>query len=1222
MAENRVFLRAYARSAPFARRRLVLVLAAAFLAIPLFPSVLSPIEAAPMTLSFEATTAQVVTLGTLASRSRCGALTKQGVGPYTMTGTDSLSGLPYSYVTNTNYAGAGLRESGEGTPSMSFTRTTGVTYSGKAGVVQLNSSGTVSWSNTCNGYTVYGSIFGPQVYTAAFAATAGQALSFNWAAAGGGDDYEVYAYLVKVSESGGSYDYGGSGATLLANTTLLAHGRGTTQAWKTSTGSIPSDGYYRFRFVNGSYDASGGKALGANMYIDPNVLVGQANTITFGALGDIVTAGANQTFTVTATTTSGGTVNFSSSTTGKCTVGSSTLSGTTSTATVTVLANQTGLCTISADSASTGDYATAATVTRSFTILAAPTAPTNSGGTSVSGAATVGSTLTAVEGSWADGGSAVTGTTYQWQVCPNPVSCSWSNVSGATGSTYAIASGDVGKQLRVTVTKTNGIGSTSVNSTASSTVAKGNQSTLVVTSTSATYGETLSLSSSGGSGTGAVTWSVVSGTCSVSGATLTVGDAGSECVVSATKASDTSYNAATSANTTVTIGKANQTALTVVTNSGTVGIPVSLVASGGSGTGAVSWSVVSGGCSVSGSTLTPTAAGYGCTVMATKAGDTNYNAVNSVASSLNIGKGNQSVLTVSSTSVTYGQTLALASSGGSGTGAVTWSVTSGTCSVSGSTLTPGDAGSICAVTAAKAGDDDYFATTSSSTSITIGKANQATLTVVSTSATFGQNLALTTTGGSGNGAVSWSVVLGTCTVSGSVLTPGAVGSTCVVRASKATDTNYNQTVSANTTITISRASQSGLTVTSASSFTTGSSLLLTATGGQSSGALSWSLTSGNCSLSGVTLTASRGGISCTVEVTRAGDPNYLSAVDSQTVTVNKIAQNLTFRSTPPSPATPGSTYTVSVESDAFLAPTIAVANSSLSVCSVAAGVVTFSAVGSCVISASQAGNDVYSWAAASQTVNVVAVAAAAPVVTTPAVSVPVAPASSVAPVVEATTTTVPSVKSAVVTTTTEAPVVTTTTTTTTTIPADPGQPVVGVDGEVTELAAGETFAIVRGQKVDAKIDQVNDALVITLPNEVKIKIGPLTASSDSAKVSADGILRVFNNQSVDVSSEGLVPGTTYTIFMFSDPVELGRGSASADGRVSTSVLIPKDAKAEQHTLQLNGVGKGGEVVSVSLGFKIVERQNNTRIAVLAISLGMLLALLGGRPIFRRRRGIR
>ena len=74
----------------------------------------------------------------------------------------------------------------------------------------------------------------------------------------------MYAFLVKVLPSGASYDYGGSGATLTSNTTLLAHGRGTSQGWTTSTGLIPEDGFYRFRFVNGSFDASGGKALGAN----------------------------------------------------------------------------------------------------------------------------------------------------------------------------------------------------------------------------------------------------------------------------------------------------------------------------------------------------------------------------------------------------------------------------------------------------------------------------------------------------------------------------------------------------------------------------------------------------------------------------------------------------------------------------------------------------------------------------------------------------------------------------------------------------------------------------------------------------------------------------------------------------------------------------------------------------------------------------------------------
>ena len=283
-------------------------------------------KAAPMSLTFETTTAASVSLGTLASRSQCGALSKQGVGPYTMTGTDSRSGAQYSFVTNTNYSGAGLRESSVAPSSMSYSRTVGQTYSGKTNVLKLTTSGQITWNNSCGGNTVYGSAFGPEVYTAPFQATNGQALSFNWAAAGGGDDYEVYAFLVKVAPSGATYDYGGSGATLSSNTTLLAHGRGTSQGWTTSTGLIPEDGFYRFRFVNGSFDASGGFALGAHMYIDPNVLVGQANNITFSSLSDRVTSSSAQTFVVSASTSSGGVVTFSSSTTSRCTVGSSTLS--------------------------------------------------------------------------------------------------------------------------------------------------------------------------------------------------------------------------------------------------------------------------------------------------------------------------------------------------------------------------------------------------------------------------------------------------------------------------------------------------------------------------------------------------------------------------------------------------------------------------------------------------------------------------------------------------------------------------------------------------------------------------------------------------------------------------------------------------------------------------------------------------------------------------------
>jgi hypothetical protein len=368
------------------------------------------------------------------------------------------------------------------------------------------------------------------------------------------------------------------------------------------------------------------------------------------------------------------------------------------------------------------------------------------------------------------------------------------------------------------------------------------------------------------------------------------------------------------------------------------------------------------------------------------------------------------------------------------------------------------------------------------------------------------------------------------------------------------------------------------------------------------------LNNGDCSLGNATLTATRGGITCIVQVTRAGDTNYNSITVSETITVNKIVQVLTFVSSVPASAQVGDTYTTSVTSSAFLAPSVTIANSSSSVCSIAAGVVTFNAVGTCLISASQAGNDVYSSAAASQSISVGAV--------------PVA-SQAQPPAVEPTVTTLPATpnQSAPAAVVPPQPVVTTTTTTTTTttLPPAAGDPVVNEDGSPIELEEGETTAYVQGEIVQVRKQSVNGKLLLILPNNVSMSVGVLPGSNTPAVLSADGELRVFRKDQFMVSAEGLLPGTMYTVFMFSEPRELARGAASIDGTVASGVATPNDVEYGEHTLQLNGVGPDGEVVSISLGFTVLSREDNTLVAILAISAAVLLALLGGRPIWRRRR---
>ena len=165
----------------------------------------------------------------------------------------------------------------------------------------------------------------------------------------------------------------------------------------------------------------------------------------------------------------------------------------------------------------------------------------------------------------------------------------------------------------------------------------------------------------------------------------------------------------------------------------------------------------------------------------------------------------QASLTATAASITLAPsaTTTLGNTGGSGSGAVSYSVVTGTCTVSGTTLTAPATGGTCTVTASKAGDASYQSATSSPITVTV-LSYQAALTasVSSASINAGATAALSTTGGSGNGAVSYAVTSGTWTVSGSTLTAGSAAGTCAVTATKAADTNYVAMTSAAVSVTV------------------------------------------------------------------------------------------------------------------------------------------------------------------------------------------------------------------------------------------------------------------------------------------------------------------------------------------------------------------------------------------------------------------------------------
>ena len=91
----------------------------------------------------------------------------------------------------------------------------------------------------------------------------GEEVSFDWRAVGGGDAYDVYGYLVNadtnefitiLNQTGG--DNGGG----------ISYPNPTN--WANSKTDITKSGNYKFVFLAGTYDETGGGLMGANLYVD------------------------------------------------------------------------------------------------------------------------------------------------------------------------------------------------------------------------------------------------------------------------------------------------------------------------------------------------------------------------------------------------------------------------------------------------------------------------------------------------------------------------------------------------------------------------------------------------------------------------------------------------------------------------------------------------------------------------------------------------------------------------------------------------------------------------------------------------------------------------------------------------------------------------------------------------------------------------------------------
>ncbi|MDC0649091.1 flagellin [Candidatus Puniceispirillum sp.] len=131
-------------------------------------------------------------------------------------------------------------------------------YSIENGYLKLDSGSLTS----VNGYDI---VHGPYLVSSeSKEISAGEKVKFDWKASGTNDAFDIFAYIVDVDT--------GATETLLNETQSPA---GSTD-WATVTHTVQTSGNYKYVFINGTYDDTGGKLLGAEMYLD-NIYIEREN---------------------------------------------------------------------------------------------------------------------------------------------------------------------------------------------------------------------------------------------------------------------------------------------------------------------------------------------------------------------------------------------------------------------------------------------------------------------------------------------------------------------------------------------------------------------------------------------------------------------------------------------------------------------------------------------------------------------------------------------------------------------------------------------------------------------------------------------------------------------------------------------------------------------------------------------------------------------------------
>jgi hypothetical protein len=373
--------------------------------------------------------------------------------------------------------------------------------------------------------------------------------------------------------------------------------------------------------------------------------------------------------------------------------------------------------------------------------------------------------------------------------------------------------------------------------------------------------------------------------CTVSGSTVTLTGVGT-CTIQATQAGNADYAAATPVSRSFSVTQASQTiSFGGLSNKPYGTAPFTVSATASSHLPVSFASLTTSVCTVSGSTVTLDEVGT-CTIQATQAGNTDYDAAAPVPRSFSVTQGTQTISFAALTSKPYGTSpFTVSATASSGLSVSFASTTAPVCTVSGSTVTLLEGGT-CTIQATQPGDADYAAATPVSRSFSVTKVSQTITFGALSSEPYGTAPFTVSATASSDLSVSFaSSTTSVCTVSGDTVTL-VEGGTCTIKATQAGNVDYDAAASVSQSFLVTKLSQTINFAPISSEPVSASPITVSATASSGLSVTFASSTTSVCTVSGDSVKLLKAG-TCTIKATQAGNADYTAASASQSFQVTQ-----------------------------------------------------------------------------------------------------------------------------------------------------------------------------------------------------------------------------------------------------------------------------------------------------------------------------------------------